>query len=243
MSDPRRLIDDASAFETELLRAGRSDALSEQGASKIAAALGVAPPAAAATTLGIGAKVATYKAALVIAGVGAAGALSIWATVSVLSSPAPMAAPPQRLEAREHVSSVAVRHVEPTAPAEAAETTEPAEAAERAPAKVTARDRSQASTDVDSLPLELDAIDRARTALARGDAPLALSLLDEYAARFPKPRLGAESTVLRIEALVTRGQNHSAVSLGKAFLARQPNGPYARRVRSLLERAGAPATR
>ena len=44
----------------------------------------------------------------------------------------------------------------------------------------------------------------------------------------------AEATVLRIEALAASGEKQAAARLGKAFLARDPNGPYARRVRSLI---------
>jgi hypothetical protein len=95
----------------------------------------------------------------------------------------------------------------------------------------------------DSLPLELEALDRARSALAAGDASRALELLDEHSTRFPKARLRAESAVLRIEALVASGQKGAAIRLGKQLLTREPNGPYARRVRSLLEQAGAPAGR
>jgi TolA-binding protein len=93
--------------------------------------------------------------------------------------------------------------------------------------------RSAASAK-DPLALELAAIDQARGALARGDHALASRLLDRYAARFPKPRLGAEALVLRIETQVASGNRASAERLGKAFLKRNPNSPYARRVRSLI---------
>ena len=40
--------------------------------------------------------------------------------------------------------------------------------------------------------------------------------------------------MLRIETLVKSGDTAQATRLGKAFLARQPNGPYAKRVSSLI---------
>lgn len=86
----------------------------------------------------------------------------------------------------------------------------------------------------DSLSAELAALDRARSALGSRDTQLTLRLLDEYAQRFPKRRLSTEAAVLRIEALAARGDRASAARLGKEFLARQPNGPYARRVSSLI---------
>jgi hypothetical protein len=233
VSDPKRLLEEVSGFEAELLRAGRSDALPERSASAIAAALGVSQPAAAASTLGIASKAAAFKTWLAAAGLTAAGALSLWAGIELLSGHAPAAAPQPRLEAREQVPAEVVRDVEPPAPAETAEKSEPASP------KATARGRVPAAPEVDTLPRELELIDRARSALARGDAPFALSLLNEYSTRFPKPHLRAESTVLRIEALVVRGQNDAALRVGREFLAREPNGPYARRVRSLLERTGA----
>lgn len=236
MSDPRRLIDEAGGFEAQLLRAGRKDAISTRSATTIAGALGVTLPAAAATTVAVGAKAATLKSTLAIAGAGAAGALSVWAAVLLFAAPAPLVAPPPRLDARQQAAVAVAPQVEPQASA-------PAPAVEVAAPRASARVRAPVSSEPDTLPRELEAIDRARSALAGGDASRALALLDEYSARFPKARLRAESVVLRIEALSVRGQKDAAVRLGKEFLAREPNGPYARRVRSLLERAGAPATR
>ena len=235
MNDPKRLIEEVGGFEAEVLRAGRKDALSERSALSITAALGVAPLAAAATsTLATGAKAATAKSAFAIGGVSAAGALAIWAGVSLLSGPAPVGEAQRQREADKPVPiAVAAREAEPIAPQQAKEVAEPARP--KAPARSV---RPPVISDADTLPRELEMIDSARSALARGDASLALSLLDAYAARFPKPHLRAESAVLRIEALVARGQGAAATRLGKEFLKREPNGPYARRVRSLLERAG-----
>ena len=232
MNDPKRLLEEVDGFEAELLRAGRKDALSERSALSITAALGVAPTIAAASTLATGAKAATAKSAFVVGGLGAAGALAVWAGVNLFSGSAPVTPPQRQIEARQQAPAVVARDVEPIAPAETKELEEPPRP------KAPARSRPAVGSDADSLPRELEMIDDARSALARGDASQALSLLDAYAARFPKPHLRAESAVLRIEALVARGQGDAATRLGKEFLKREPNGPYARRVRSLLERAG-----
>ena len=61
-----------------------------------------------------------------------------------------------------------------------------------------------------------------------------LRLLDAYQTRFPRRSLGTEATVLRIETLTKRGDRAQAARLGRDFLARNADGPYARRVRSLL---------
>jgi hypothetical protein len=237
VSDPRRLIDEVGGFEAELLRAGRGDALPAQSASTISAALGVAPPIVSSTA-GAGAKLAASKVIAGLVGAAAAGALAVWTAVHTL---APAAAPtPHEPPQAGSRAAVVADAPAPQPPASAALVEAPGPVA--SPTAST-RSRSTASPERDSLPLELEALDRARSALARGDASRALGLLDEYSTRFPKPRLRAESAVLRVEALVARGQNDAAVRLGKALLAREPNGPYARRLQSLLERAGAPATR
>jgi hypothetical protein len=237
VSDPRRLIDEASGFEAELLRAGRGDALPAESASTISAALGVAPPMVSGT-VAAGAKLTASKVLAGLVGVGAAGALTVWAAVHLLA-PAAAPTPHKPPEAGDQPAVVTRTPAEqPMTSAPLVEVTEPA-----SPSKASTRNHPAQSPERDSLPLELEALDRARSALAGGDASRALGLLDEYSARFPKARLRAESAVLRIEALAASGQKVAAIRLGRQLLAREPNGPYARRVRSLLEKAGAPATR
>lgn len=236
MSDPRRLIDEASGFEAELLRAGRGDALPAESAATISASLGVAPPMVS-STLATGAKLTASKVIASLLGVGAAGALSVWAGVHLLAPPA-APTPQKRSETGSQAAVVAAAPAEqPITSTPLVEVPEPA-----APPKPSVRSHSAPSAERDSLPLELEALEHARSALAGGDAARALLLLDEYSTRFPKARLRAESAVLRIEALAASGQKGAAIRLGRQLLAREPNGPYARRVRSLLEKAGAPAT-
>jgi hypothetical protein len=235
VSDPRRLIDEASGFEAELLRAGRGDALPAESASTISAALGVAPPMVSGA-LATGAKLTASKVIASLVGVGAAGALSVWAAVHLLAPTAPPKL--QKPEAGSHSAVVVdAPALPPTASAPLVEVPEPA-----SPPKPSTRSHQAQTPEHDSLPLELESLDRARSALAGGDASRALGLLDEYSVRFPKARLRAESAVLRIEALSASGQKLAAIRLGRQLLAREPNGPYARRVRSLLEKAGAPTT-
>jgi len=45
--------------------------------------------------------------------------------------------------------------------------------------------------------------------------------------------LGAEASVVRIEALSASGDSARAKSLAEGFLAKNPNSPYAARLRSL----------
>ena len=70
--------------------------------------------------------------------------------------------------------------------------------------------------------------------MSRKDGVRAAKELDSYARRFPAGSLRTEAKVLRIEALMLRGDRAGATRLGRALLQRSPKGPYARRIRSLL---------
>lgn len=70
------------------------------------------------------------------------------------------------------------------------------------------------------------------------DARTALSLLAEHGERFPKGALGAEETMLRIEALLALGQGDEALALlDKVPLASLPNRDEQRVVRGELRAA------
>jgi hypothetical protein len=100
--------------------------------------------------------------------------------------------------------------------------------------------RQEASAVVDNersklgLGQEVAALDRARGALANGDAPAALRLLDRYESSFPNANLTQEATILRIEALLKQGSRRAAVDLGNSFLAEHPESSHSARVSRLL---------
>jgi outer membrane protein assembly factor BamD (BamD/ComL family) len=77
-------------------------------------------------------------------------------------------------------------------------------------------------------------LDAARTALAEGDAPRALSSVAEYERQFPDGSLAPEAAVLRIEALAAMGADGDAIAAADRFLAAAPNSPHARRVRAIV---------
>jgi hypothetical protein len=83
---------------------------------------------------------------------------------------------------------------------------------------------------------EVAALQVARTALAGHDAGAALAALDRYKNRYPQGRLAPEATVLRIEALIERGDRAQANALAERFEAANPKSPYAERIRSILSR-------
>jgi TolA-binding protein len=225
MNDPVRLLEvGANEFEAKLLRAGRSDAIPARSRAQILAGIGIGGLLTAATVAS-GVRAATSKGWLATAGVGA-GALAIWAGVwsqapeSKPDVPAPVVAPAVR----------PARPIERTPPPAVAPAPEP----EATPAAAPARPRSAQVERDASLTAELAALEQARGAFLRRDYSQTLRLLDEYAQRFPKRRLGSEATVLRIEALAARGDRQSATRIGRDFLQSQPNGPYAQRVRSVI---------
>lgn len=86
----------------------------------------------------------------------------------------------------------------------------------------------------DPLHDEVVRLDEARAKLARGDAAGALVSLDQHDREFPRGLLGAEAEVLRVEALVKAGRRDEARARGERLLAREPNGPHAKRLRTLL---------
>ena len=89
---------------------------------------------------------------------------------------------------------------------------------------------------------ELALVEAARTSLATGDAAGCLSQLDDYDRRIRAGVFEREVAVMRIEALLARGEAGRARTLGEAFLTRSPESPYANRVRSLVTKAAAQQT-
>jgi hypothetical protein len=228
--DPERLINESTDFERELLRAGRSDAMSAESRRVILGALGVGGSLVAAGTIAAGVKASSGKGlltALGITGAGAIGAVGVWAGLT-LTEPAQVPIP--KLQPSPEPRALVIE----TKPAPVTPPVEVVTPDSREPPSKDAPAPRAPSTVSDPLSLELSAIESARSALARRDYARALRLLDEHRKRFPKARLMAEATVLRIEALAASGEKQAAARIGKAFLARDPNGPYARRVRSLL---------
>src|SRR5262249_31861381 len=82
---------------------------------------------------------------------------------------------------------------------------------------------------------ELRAIDTARAALNRGDANGALSAVDQYERTFPNGSLRMEANVVRVEALLARGDKAAARKLARDLLARDPSGPQSRRLQSIAD--------
>lgn len=89
-----------------------------------------------------------------------------------------------------------------------------------------------------TLSAEVAALERAQTALGAHDAGGALRALDRYESTFPAGRLASEATVLRVQALLARGDEESAGAVADRFFTAHPDSSYARRIRDLLHDAG-----
>jgi outer membrane protein assembly factor BamD (BamD/ComL family) len=62
-----------------------------------------------------------------------------------------------------------------------------------------------------------------------------LAALDDYQRRFPRGVLQQEAAMLRIEALLARGDKATARRLSQRFLEQYPRSALAARVKNLLE--------
>lgn len=131
------------------------------------------------------------------------------ATAALLSSEAPPADPPVVLE--------------PDAPPRARNL------GARAPSRGTQALSIAASAPADeSLAAEVALLDRAKSALARGDTMAALSALDDHRARFPKGQLLEASAVTRFHTLCRAGRAQEAETAAMMLHRAHPNSNLAR---------------
>ncbi len=75
----------------------------------------------------------------------------------------------------------------------------------------------------------------ARAALDRGDAAGCLAALAGYDQAFPNGMLSQEATLLRVQALMKRGDRAGARDVAERFLASHPSSPHEQKMRRLLE--------
>jgi hypothetical protein len=82
---------------------------------------------------------------------------------------------------------------------------------------------------------EVAQIDAARRAVAAGNAGVALSHLDQYAALDRTSTLDREAQLLRIDALLLSGRKAEALRLAQGYLALHPGDPHSTRLRALVQ--------
>ncbi len=103
-------------------------------------------------------------------------------------------------------------------------------AASRGSERTSPPSMAPARTAGDPLHDELVLLERARQALAQGQAKSALAVLHTYDARHPSGQLAQEAIVLRVQALEARGETREADQLAERFLQRNPASAHAPRI-------------
>ncbi|HSU42131.1 MAG TPA: hypothetical protein VLJ38_21270 [Polyangiaceae bacterium] len=88
--------------------------------------------------------------------------------------------------------------------------------------------------DTEHLAEEVALVDRARGALASGDAAGALAALDEYDAHFTRRKFGPEALYLRMESLLREGRAEAARGVARSLTNSYPKSPHAARARQVL---------
>jgi hypothetical protein len=262
--DPKRLAEGGD-LGASLLASARDDAPSGRARIRAAAALGLAAGAAVMTTSTVGAAGTAGAGASAGAGAGAVGAKAaaggLWvklvaagvvasavtggAVVATRHNPT-SSMPPAPVVTTQATSTATAaptpKVTKAATPAPTAEDDSPTPAETVAPAPIVPPRPAHASTPTPSaespLARELDALDRARSALNQGDPNAALVALDKYDRTFPKGSLRMSAQVLRAEALLARGDKAAAQTLAKQLLARDPAGPEAKRLRTIAGETG-----
>jgi hypothetical protein len=240
---PRRWEEDPHADEVvrRLLRAGKHDGPSARALG--AAPAGIAALLSANAAGAVGTAAATAKGALsavVLAkwfgGGILAGTVLMTATHATrIVGDDPRASQPQAVPATP-VATAVVAPVRPRSALPPVEQPQPPARVATVPASPPPGARSAPSAPPSSritVAREVALLDAARAALVAGDASEAVRVLDALE-RLPERTLVPEATVLRVRALLARGEVSRAQQLAASFHRSSPDSPQARVLRALL---------
>jgi len=239
MTDPKRLLEEnGDALESAMLRSVRGDGVTPESRQRIFAGLGIVG-AAVTTSAGAASSIAAVKSGLFQWTAGAAMKWIAISSVALVPAGVLVARSYRSGATREPVPTVqpagVSRNVAEPIQAPIVDTTvvEPA-----APAAAAREPKRSPGVQARTLSDEVAALQIARTALAQRDPNAALAALDRYKSHYASGRLSPEATVLRIEALVQKGDRAEATQLADRFEAQNPKSPYAERIRSIVRGAG-----
>ncbi len=263
MITPRRLLQEGTEFERQVLATARLDVASSESCKRMLAAmsaitsLGTATAGAAAgpsaTLLGgpaVGVLVKWVGVGMVVGFAArgsakwiesgaparapvAAPALST-ASVSSEARAAPVA-PPPTISSQRPIPTIAQPITEMAAPSRQLHA--------RAPSPRTVPAFQPAPADPigarmaappQGLDAEIDALAEVRALLGKGDPPAAMAKLDAYDRAFSIPLLADEATVLRVDALLLQGDPVAAARLAGRFLVSNPSSPHAPHLRAVM---------
>jgi hypothetical protein len=233
--EPKRWLDDdaAPAGVHELLRGSRRAEPIDAGArtriGRRVARLSILP-VSLLTWLGAKSALAALGAAAGIATMGVATAV-VFVTREQPESPQPV---PAVRPAKRAPKPLAPPVREPVTPPEVAappvvSAPEPARSAAPTPSV------AEPPATTGGLAEETAFLERARRTLQK-DPEFALLLVREHGVRFPHGKLGAERSLIEIEALYRSGHHTEARALARQKLATSSNDLYAERIRALLAR-------
>lgn len=239
MSDPKRLFIDADegSLERSLLDAWTADGPSQAAREKTLAALGLATAGSVVGTTAASASIAP-KAVLATAG------LMKWFGLLILALG--LSAGVFVFLKRDRVAQPLISISAPTtsaiAPSAAPSTTVVTMNLDSLPQDVPTATPSARVHSAHPAPRPADSslspqialLDRARAALAAGDASRAENLAERYEGDFPNGAFTQEAEVLRVEALIGEGRRDDATTVGKHFLDAHPTSPHAPHLREIL---------
>jgi hypothetical protein len=262
---PPRLSEVGTELERGLLASARLDVSGEDGLKRTLVALGIGAGALSAGATTAAASVGTAGVATAAGGttmLGSAGAamLAKWVGIAVIvGGGAALSIAPSVHRMRAKTVLAAPPSAVPSALAAyaAAPVADPRSAAEVPLDVASSRPTPSASVQVSlapnsnrptlpvlrprsSLPAELALLDGVRASLQDRNAPAALKQLDVYDRTFRSSILADEALVLRVDALVARGDRAEAAALSRGFLATHPVSPHAPHLLRLLSGAHNP---
>lgn len=218
--------EDATDEERELLREHRAP-IDASRRRKIVVGLGVGAAVTASTTAASAFGLATKIIGAVVIG-GAVAAGGYYAT-----RPAPVDPTPTAVVAPPPPTTVAAITAPPTP--SAIETTSAASPPPPPPATVAVTPKKATpAPSSSSLTQEVMMLGRVRSALAANNPDEALRVLDQYHAQFPAGKMASEEPVLRVQALMAKGDRAQAKAVADAFVAQHPDSPFVSRVQQLV---------
>ena len=201
-------------------------------ASPVARPLGSGAAAATAATAARGVGLAKLAAAFVLGGVVTAGVLEVvrpeprsapMLETRPETSAAPREPSPAPVPSAKRVAPVA--SAPPPAPPPLAASTVASSAPAAPVAHATPRPSSSGPVGTQDVGLAAERVlvERARSALARGDGEQALAAADQHAEKFPRGQLAEEREALAIQALVAVGRGHEAAERAGRFRLAYPH--------------------
>lgn len=232
MKEPARLLDSGTAFERSLLSSSYDEVPAKDLDRRVLAAMAGVPLANAASASALARWLSPKSVFAGVVAVGL-GAIVVGAMLRREPSPAPSSPPVQPAPLAAAPSPPPVVADDPR------EVVMTPDALPNAPkpsaAKASTTTPSPAPVASASIAREIELLDQVKAKLGDGTPSEAARALDAYDQEFPAGTLRPEATVLRIRTLLLSGDRAGAEKVGNAFLARHPNGVFAKRVRALLE--------